>query len=199
MAQDDGHRLLPYGPFSYEVCNNFGFFDPHPHCHCLTHATYQYYYLLMGYPLPRNPLLTSYMNGPFVRRWYAGRSRRSCSSARGTARPRARGSPGFRTSRWRSAPPTWGPFKYDIRSFGSRWRRGVPQKQTIVLISCVSVTVTRGRRSKNENFADVRCEWSLVEHRCTTFCLHVTVRCVFWAIHFQLEPVMARLITTGGR
>ena len=36
--------------------------------------------------------------------------------------------------------------------------RGVPQKQTTVLISCMSVTVTRGEEvNKSKNFVDVIC------------------------------------------
>ena len=51
-----------------------------------------------------------------------------------------------------------GSFTYDVCT--GRGESGVPQKQTTVLISCVSATVTReeGRRGqKSENLADVIC------------------------------------------
>ena len=143
VAQDDGHRLHPSLPFTYEVCKNFDLLTPFPlslvrgrlllrdhshsalfqiilplpHCRLSLSQSHNLSGLLYAYGASHNPLLTSYVNGPFVRRWYAGRSRRSCSSARGITRPRAPSSPGFRTSRWRSALPPWGPFTYDIHTF----------------------------------------------------------------------------------
>ena len=38
------------GPFTFEVRKNLGFCTPSPPCHCPTHATYQYYCLLLIQP-----------------------------------------------------------------------------------------------------------------------------------------------------
>ena len=38
------------GPFTFEVRKNLGFLYPLPPCHCPTHATYQYYCLLLSQP-----------------------------------------------------------------------------------------------------------------------------------------------------
>ena len=52
-----------------------------------------------------------------------------------------------------------GPYLYDVRT---GWGEGVPKKQTRLLISCMSVTVTMGEGvKKSGNFVDIILVWPL--------------------------------------